>query len=200
MLQRRRSDWGIVLTMLSAYSKSSRIGRQFRERRTESVRISTASIFSAVSMMFDSSTQCTSTARWIHRSSPNTLWQAEITPASSSRTPGTPRRALTLRSTSGYTGIRLRKDKWVCEMRISETTEKKMWLGSYDTEKEAALAYDAGLHHCSTRRVKQYNFSSSPRLLGPQARLEHLSSVDRRFIVKVIAEEYARNYYTRDIE
>ncbi|XP_073390489.1 ethylene-responsive transcription factor ERF015-like [Physcomitrium patens] len=161
MLQRRRSDWGIVLTMLSAYSKSSRIGRQFRERRTES---------------------------------------AEITPASSSRTPGTPRRALTLRSTSGYTGIRLRKDKWVCEMRISETTEKKMWLGSYDTEKEAALAYDAGLHHCSTRRVKQYNFSSSPRLLGPQARLEHLSSVDRRFIVKVIAEEYARNYYTRDIE
>lgn len=125
---------------------------------------------------------------------------AEITPATSSRTPGTRRRIFTLRSPSGYTGIRPRRDKWVCEMRISGKNEK-VWLGSYDTEKEAALAYDAGLHHCSsTRRARQYNFSSSPRLLGPQARLEHLSSADRKAIVKMIAEEYARNHSTIQIQ
>lgn len=57
-------------------------------------------------------------------------------------------------SISGYIGICLWKDKWVCEMRIFEMIEKKMWLGLYDIEKEVVLVYDVGLYYCSIRRVK----------------------------------------------
>lgn len=66
---------------------------------------------------------------------------------------GMRRRIFILCSLSGYIGICLWRDKWVCEMRIFGKNEK-VWLGLYDIEKEVVLVYDVGLYYCSIRRVK----------------------------------------------
>lgn len=92
-----------------------------------------------------------------------------------------------------YKGIRQRNGKWVSEIRIGGTLEK-VWLGSYNTEKEAALAFDAGKHHCSARKSRNFNFADSPRLLGAPENLMHLSSVERRTRIKRLAEDHARTY------
>jgi hypothetical protein len=82
------------------------------------------------------------------------------------------------------------------EIRISGTPEK-VWLGSYNTEKEAALAYDAGLYHL--KRTKVFNFSDSPRLLGVRQSFAHLSSTERRAKVKELAVAHAHAYGSADI-
>nr|AMT92118.1 dehydration-responsive element-binding protein 5-10 [Syntrichia caninervis] len=98
-----------------------------------------------------------------------------------------------------YKGIRPRNGKWVSEIRIGGTKEK-VWLGSYNTEKEAALAFDAGKHHCSLlRRTRGFNFNDSPRFLGPPQRFEHLTSEKRKENIKRLAEEHALTYASADI-
>lgn len=92
-----------------------------------------------------------------------------------------------------YKGIRQRNGKWVSEIRIGGTPEK-VWLGSFNTAKEAALAFDAGKHHCGTRRSSTFNFADSPRLLGNPESLSHLSSVERRTRIQRLAEDHARAY------
>lgn len=97
-----------------------------------------------------------------------------------------------------YKGVRRRNGKWVSEIRVGQTNEK-VWLGSYDTEKEAALAFDAGKYHCSSKRSRSFNFPDSPRLLGPVINLKDLSSKDRKKTIQQVAENHAKNCASRDL-
>lgn len=90
-----------------------------------------------------------------------------------------------------YKGVRRRNGKWVSEIRVGQTNEK-VWLGSYDTEKEAALAFDAGRYHCSAKRCRSFNFPDSPRLLGPQKNLRNMSPKDRKKTIQRLAEDHAK--------
>lgn len=77
------------------------------------------------------------------------------------------------------------------EVRVGQTKEK-VWLGSFNTEKEAALAFDAGKYHCSTKRFRDYNFLVFLHLLGPQMNLRDLSPSDRRKTIQRLAEDHAK--------
>lgn len=97
-----------------------------------------------------------------------------------------------------YKGVRRRNGKWVSEIRVGQTNEK-VWLGSYDTEKEAALAFDAGKYHCSSKRSRSFNFPDSPRLLGPVINLRDLSSKERKKTIQQVAESHVKNCASRDL-
>ncbi|KAG0603412.1 hypothetical protein M758_10G092100 [Ceratodon purpureus] len=90
-----------------------------------------------------------------------------------------------------YKGVRKRNGKWVSEIRVGQTNEK-VWLGSYDTEKEAALAFDAGKYYCSAKRCRSFNFPDSPRLLGPPINLKDLTPKDRKKTIQRLAEDHAK--------
>lgn len=94
-----------------------------------------------------------------------------------------------------YLGIKQRKGKWVAEIRFSKMPDK-VWLGSFLLEKQAALAYDAGLHHCSIKRTKVFNFKESPQKLGPSEywSLLKLSKEDRKTRVQRLACDHAMAY------
>lgn len=79
------------------------------------------------------------------------------------------------------------------EVRVGQTSEK-VWLGSFNSEKEAALAFDAGRYHCSAKRCRDFNFSGFLKLLGPQMNLRDLSPNDRRRTIQRLAEDHAKNY------
>lgn len=82
--------------------------------------------------------------------------------------------------------------------RVGQTNEK-VWLGSYDTEKEAALAFDAGKYHCSSKRSRSFNFSGSPNLLGPVINLRDLSSKERKKTIQQVAENHAKKCASIDL-
>jgi len=65
-----------------------------------------------------------------------------------------------------YKGIKKRNGKWHAEIRVSKTAKAKVWIGTYASEKEAALAYDAGLFHCNYKN-KKFNFPELVAHLGP---------------------------------
>lgn len=90
-----------------------------------------------------------------------------------------------------YRGVRRRNGKWVSEIRVGQTNEK-VWLGSFDTEKEAALAFDAGKYHCSSQRRCSYNFPESPLLLGPPVNIHELSPADRKRTIQKLAEDHVK--------
>ncbi|KAG0575753.1 hypothetical protein KC19_5G028200 [Ceratodon purpureus] len=94
-----------------------------------------------------------------------------------------------------YQGVKQRKGKWVAEIRVSRMPDK-VWLGSFLSEKQAALAYDAGLHHCSMKRTKIFNFKESPQRLGPSqyVGLLAMSKEDRKTTVQTLAADYAMAY------
>jgi hypothetical protein len=62
-----------------------------------------------------------------------------------------------------FKGIRKREDKYIAEIRPSGS-KRSLWLGTYESEEEAALAYDAGLFSYRLINVP-YNFADSPRVL-----------------------------------
>ena len=67
---------------------------------------------------------------------------------------------------SEYTGVRLRQwGRWAAEVRVPGTRQK-LWIGTFETDRQAALAYDAavfcfyGVHLPSRRR---FNYPGAPR-------------------------------------
>ncbi len=70
-----------------------------------------------------------------------------------------------------FRGIRLKDNKWISEIRPS-CAKRTVWLGTYETEEEAARAFDAGIFYYRKFNIP-YNFSDSPEVLpevnqGPQ--------------------------------
>ncbi|CAK9877188.1 unnamed protein product [Sphagnum jensenii] len=70
-----------------------------------------------------------------------------------------------------FKGIRQKENKWISEIRPS-CSKKTVWLGTYKTQEEAALAYDAGIFYYQKFGIP-YNFPDSPKVLpaikeGPQ--------------------------------
>lgn len=70
-----------------------------------------------------------------------------------------------------FKGIRQKENKWISEIRPS-CSKKTVWLGTYKTQEEAALAYDAGIFYYQKFGIP-FNFPDSPKVLpaikeGPQ--------------------------------
>ncbi|CAM6049221.1 unnamed protein product [Sphagnum compactum] len=70
-----------------------------------------------------------------------------------------------------FKGIRQKENKWISEIRPS-CSKKTVWLGTYKTQEEAALAYDAGIFYYKKFSIP-FNFPDSPKVLpaiteGPQ--------------------------------
>ncbi|KAL6974636.1 hypothetical protein U1Q18_028819 [Sarracenia purpurea var. burkii] len=62
---------------------------------------------------------------------------------------------------SKYKGVRKRKwGKWVSEIRLPNSRER-IWLGSYDSAKKAARAFDAALF-CLRGPSAKFNFPDNP--------------------------------------
>ncbi|RLN03554.1 hypothetical protein C2845_PM13G22470 [Panicum miliaceum] len=92
---------------------------------------------------------------------------------------------------SEWTGVRPRKSgRWAAEIRVP-TTREKLWIGTFESDRLAALAYDAavfcfyGEHLPKTRR---FNFPVAPRPDVPRILRGNLSVAS----VKAIAEHHAR--------
>jgi len=62
-----------------------------------------------------------------------------------------------------FKGIRQKDNKWISEIRPS-ASKKTVWLGTYATQEEAALAFDAGIFYFQKFGIP-YNFTDSPRVL-----------------------------------
>ncbi|CAM6027025.1 unnamed protein product [Sphagnum balticum] len=70
-----------------------------------------------------------------------------------------------------FKGIRQKENRWISEIRPS-CSKKTVWLGTYKTQEEAALAYDAGIFYYQKFAIP-FNFPDSPKVLpaikeGPQ--------------------------------
>nr|PNR37797.1 hypothetical protein PHYPA_020906 [Physcomitrium patens] len=63
---------------------------------------------------------------------------------------------------SRFTGVRWKAKKWTSEIRPTGA-KKTVWLGTYNTEEEAASAYDAGIFYY--HKVTAYNFHDSVKYL-----------------------------------
>lgn len=99
-----------------------------------------------------------------------------------------------------YKGIRLRNNKWVAEIRVAKT-KIKVWLGSYTRKKDAALAYDAGLHHCNQKKLKKFNFRESIQKLGASQYINiiKLREEEMKTAVKKLAEDHVKAYGSTNI-
>jgi hypothetical protein len=64
-----------------------------------------------------------------------------------------------------FKGIRQKENKWISEIRPS-CSKKTVWLGTYKTQEEAALAYDAGIFYYQKFGIP-FNFPDSPKVLPP---------------------------------
>ncbi|KAI3925391.1 hypothetical protein MKW92_023530 [Papaver armeniacum] len=88
------------------------------------------------------------------------------------------------RDQSKYKGITKRKwDKWVSEIRLPKSRER-IWLGSHDTAKKAARAFDAALF-CLRGKGAQFNFPDNP------PNIQGVSSQMTRAKIKEVAAKYA---------
>lgn len=68
-----------------------------------------------------------------------------------------------------YKGITLRNGNWVGEIRVSAckaNPKAKVWIGTFSSEREAALALDAGYYHCTEKYNKKFNFPQFVNELG----------------------------------
>ncbi len=91
----------------------------------------------------------------------------------------------------GYRGIRLHKTKkWVTEIR--PTREKStIWLGSYQTPRAAARAFDVGTFYCNKKRKHDYNFPDSIDHLPPRDEIDRLPPPQRKIQIQNLANEVA---------
>lgn len=71
-----------------------------------------------------------------------------------------------------YKGVRKRKwGKWVTEVRLPNSRER-IWLGSYDSPKKAARAFDAAAY-CLRGRRARLNFPNNPPQVPAARSLSH---------------------------
>ncbi|KAI3849312.1 hypothetical protein MKX03_003364 [Papaver bracteatum] len=88
------------------------------------------------------------------------------------------------RDQSKYKGITKRKwGKWVSEIRLPKSRER-IWLGSHDTPKKAARAFDAALF-CLRGQGANFNFPDNP------PNIQGVSSQMTRAKIKEVAAKYA---------
>ncbi|CAO2207266.1 unnamed protein product [Urochloa humidicola] len=92
---------------------------------------------------------------------------------------------------SELTGVRFRQrgGRWAAEIRVP-CTRDKVWVGVFDTDREAALAYDA-LLFCfygeNLPRNRRFNFPAVPRPDIPEDVRVHLNTTN----IKDIAKKHA---------
>ncbi len=95
-----------------------------------------------------------------------------------------------------FRGVRKRKGggSFVAEIRVS--SNKTIWLGSYKTAEQAALAHDVATYLRATYlsgRNPQYNFESSPSSFPPSKEISALETDEEKWkLIQKIAEEYAK--------
>ncbi len=106
----------------------------------------------------------------------------------------TTRRSRNKECSSKYYGVRFRPDlsKWVAEIRVAEwkSVDKKVWLGTYFSEEEAACAVDAARKILKCTKKKKPNFSCDrleayTESLPPELSLDNISDTT---IFKAITE------------
>jgi hypothetical protein len=92
---------------------------------------------------------------------------------------------------SVWTGLRFRQSgKWATEIRMPRTREK-VWIGTFTSPRQAALAYDAAVFCFFGERppkARKTNFPAAPRPEISESERLKLSVAD----VKVICEKHAR--------
>lgn len=93
---------------------------------------------------------------------------------------------------SAWTGVRFRHgDKWATEIRVPRTREK-VWIGTFPSPRQAALAYDAAVfcfYGKRTPKARKINFPDAPRPEISESERLQLSVAD----VKATAERHARD-------
>lgn len=92
---------------------------------------------------------------------------------------------------SEYTGVRLRQwGRWAAEVRVPGTRQK-LWIGTFETDRQAALAYDAAVfcfYGVHLPRRRRFNCPAAPRPDIPAWVRVQLNVAS----VKAIAERHAR--------
>ncbi|CAM6039629.1 unnamed protein product [Sphagnum compactum] len=94
------------------------------------------------------------------------------------------------RAEHGYRGIRRYKTKWVTEIRPTRDSST-IWLGSYQTPRAAARAYDVGTFYCNKKRKHAYNFPDSIDHLPPRDEIDRLPPPQRKIQIQNLAKEVA---------
>ncbi|XP_062195308.1 ethylene-responsive transcription factor ERF016-like [Phragmites australis] len=89
------------------------------------------------------------------------------------------------------TGVRYRKwGRWAAEIRVPRT-RARLWIGTFDRARQAALAYDAAMFCFYGERLprpRKFNFPALPRPKIPEHVRVELTVAN----IKAIAEKYAR--------
>ncbi|OQU80890.1 hypothetical protein SORBI_3007G205400, partial [Sorghum bicolor] len=97
---------------------------------------------------------------------------------------------------SVYTGVRLRQwGRWAAEIRVPGTRQK-LWIGTFETDRQAALAYDAAVfcfYGVHLPRGRNFNFPGAPRPDIPAWVRVQLNVTS----IKAIAERHARGVDAR---
>ncbi|CAD6264724.1 unnamed protein product [Miscanthus lutarioriparius] len=92
---------------------------------------------------------------------------------------------------SEYTGVRLRQwGRWAAEVRVPGTRQK-LWIGTFETDRQAALAYDAAVfcfYGVHLPRRRRFNYPGAPRPNIPAWVRVQLNVAS----VKAIAQRHAR--------
>lgn len=92
---------------------------------------------------------------------------------------------------SAWTGVRFRQwGRWATEIRVPHTY-MKVWIGVFDTEREAALAYDAVIfcfYGENPPSPRKFNFPAAPRPVIPENVRVQLTVDD----IKDIAKKHTR--------
>ena len=111
------------------------------------------------------------------------------------------------KESSKHFGVRFRPDlnKFVAEIRVAEwkTVDKKVWLGTFETEEGAARAVDAArkLLRCKKKRPANFpciELEAYPEQIPPNLNLKNLGNdamfKDVTLFVKRKAQEYAASF------